>query len=392
MLAVCVLGTALGYVHRLGPASLVPALVADLGIGYAAAGTLMAAYFWTYMPVQVPLGVLTDRLGARRTMLLSLAVLGAGVAVFPLAQTFAGTLAARLLVGLGCAGFWLPSLRLITEWFPPAERARATGLCSAGGGAGGALALLAFPWLAGAAGWRWAYAATLVPWLAMLVLTLAYIRSPAVAERSTAPAAGAAAALAKVLRTPAMWALSAAALCSYAAFVGLVTWLPAFLVERQGAPASAGGLAAALLTGATMVSWPLTGLLVDRLGRRTAIYCTSQALGALGCLAVAALDPGAGAAPALALALVTGLALGGMVLPFVAIPDLLPPALVGTAAGVMNTCWLFGGLAAPMLLGRLLDRTASFSAVFVACAALAAAAAACAPLARDPGPARGRAR
>jgi hypothetical protein len=35
----------------------------DLGISYAAAATIMTAYFWTHMAVQLPVGVLTDRLG-----------------------------------------------------------------------------------------------------------------------------------------------------------------------------------------------------------------------------------------------------------------------------------------------------------------------------------------
>ncbi|HEX5528017.1 MAG TPA: hypothetical protein VFZ82_00580 [Methylomirabilota bacterium] len=47
ILAVCVLGFMQTHVHRVGFAPLIPTFIADMGLGYAAAGTIMASYFWT---------------------------------------------------------------------------------------------------------------------------------------------------------------------------------------------------------------------------------------------------------------------------------------------------------------------------------------------------------
>src|SRR6266542_6052766 len=64
ILGVCVLGFMQSYVHRFGFAPLIPGFIADLGLTYAAAGTIMSAYFWTYGAAQVPVGVL-DRKSTR---------------------------------------------------------------------------------------------------------------------------------------------------------------------------------------------------------------------------------------------------------------------------------------------------------------------------------------
>ena len=121
ILAVCVLGFMQTHVQRVGFAPLIPTFIADMGLSYAAAGTIMAAYFWTYALMQVPVGALTDRLGARRVMLACMGVMAVGALAFALAHTWTQSLLARCLVGAGAAATWLPGLRLIHEWFPGAR-------------------------------------------------------------------------------------------------------------------------------------------------------------------------------------------------------------------------------------------------------------------------------
>lgn len=386
ILGVCVLGTVIAYIHRLGLAPLVPMLVADLDVAYAGAGVLVTAYFWTYAAVQVPLGVLTDRVGARRTMLLSLGVLAVGIVAFALSRGFGEGLAARGLVGLGAAGFWLPALRLIRDWFPPHERGRATGLCSAGGGIGGTAALLLLPALAVDLGWRWAYATTLVPLVAMVVLTLSVVRDgPAGRARDDAGApVPPLAALGRVLGTGVLWPLAISSFCAYGAFLGLVTWLPTFLVNDHGLSAAAAGRVTSLVTAAVTVSWPLAGIVADRTGRPRAIAVASLVLGAVSCLVFAGFGPGTGTRALALTATVTGLVLGGMLMPYLLVLERFPATLVGTAAGVVNTSWLLGGLAAPAALGVLIDVTGSFQPVFMACAGLAGLAALSVALAWEP--------
>lgn len=384
VLAVCTLSFMQTHIHRVGFAPLIPIFIAELGITYTAAGTIMTAYFWTYTAVQVPIGIMTDRLGTRRVMSIFMAILLAGVTVFVLSQSHAQALAGRCLVGLGAAAVWLPGLRLINEWFPPGERGRVTGILSSGGGLGATVALFGIPLLAEQLGWRWGYALTLVPALGTLAAILVVIRpgplGTARAEpgRASGRAAvgplggGALGQLLGVLGMPTLWIFNLAVLFSYGAYLSLVTWLPAFLVRSEGMSQATAGLVTSVMTAGTIVSWPAAGFLSDRLRRRKAVWLFSQAMSVPACLAFALVVPGSGVAGAMTAALLTGLVVGGMVTPFVMVTELFPTHLVGTASGVVNTFTFVGALVVPVALGAVLDATASFPAAFVGCAAVQA--------------------
>ncbi len=387
ILGVCLLGFMQVHIHRVGFAPLIPTFMRDLGITYAAAATIMTAYFWTYALVQVPVGVLADRLGPRRMMLTFLSLLVAGAIAFPLSRGFTQSLVTRGLIGLGAAGIWLPGLRLIYEWFPPQERGRATGLFSAGGGIGGTTALMLVPVLAEHFGWRWGYAMTLLPLLTTLALIYLVVRPGPLAERRSTAAVprGTAAVLRDVLGVAALWPINVAVLFSYGAFIGLVTFLPAFLVRQEGLTPGRAGLVTGLITAGTVVSWPLAGFISDWMGRRKVIYLFSQGMCVLSCLAFALLVPGTGWAGAALVALFTGLMLGGLVTPFVMVVELFPSDLIGTASGVVNTFCFAGSLLIPVLIGKILDVSGSFPAAFMACAAFEAVALASAAFSRETG-------
>ncbi len=356
------------HLHRMAYAPLIPTFVADLGLTYAAAGTIQTAYFWTYTVVQIPIGLIADRWGSRRVMMASMAVLVAGALAFAASRTYLESIGARMLVGLGAAAFWVPGMRLITEWFPQRERGRATGLMSAGGGLGGTLGLVIVPWVASAFGWRVAYGALAIPALLVLVVIAMTLRS-GIATGPAAPRASGGS-LARVLATPSLWPLNIAVFFSYGGYFSFVTFLPAYLVMALGLSNTQAGLVTGLITAGTIVSWPVAGALSDRTGRRKPIYLVSQATSALVCVAFALVVPSLGAGGAAALALAAGLLIGGMILPFVAIVEMFPHERAATAAGVANTACFVGGMILPIVLGRVVDVTGSFAAAFLVAAAV----------------------
>jgi len=156
-------------------------------------------------------------------------------------------------------------------------------------------------------------------------------------------------------------------------------------VRSEGASQAAAGFVTALITGGTIVSWPLAGFLSDRFGRRKPIFLVSQVMSVLVCLAFAYLVPGTGLAGAVAVALLTGILLGGLITPFVMVTELVPPRLMGTASGMVNSFSFLGGLVVPVALGYALDLTGSFPAAFTACAVFEAVALAIAMFARETG-------
>ena len=388
ILAVCVLAFMQTHVQRVGFAPLIPTFIADMGLGYAAAGTIMASYFWTYALMQVPVGVLTDRLGARRVMLACMGVMAVGALAFALAHTLTQSLLARCLVGAGAAATWLPGLRLIHEWFPLRERGLATGLFSSGGGIGATAALLLLPVLAEHLGWRRGYALLAVPVLITMVAVWALVgAAPRVRDEGAVAGApgGFIASMRAVLAMPVLWPFNLYVLFSYGGYFALLTWLPTFLVKSEGLGQAGAGLVTALLTGGTIVSWPLAGAISDRFGRRKPIFLVSQAMSVVVCLVFAWVVPGRGAGAAALAAALTGLLLGGLITPFVMVTELVPPRLMGTASGVVNLFCFVGGIVVPVVLGYALDLTGSFRAAFTACAAFEVVALAVACFTRESG-------
>jgi len=385
ILAVCVLSFMQTHIQRVGFAPLIPIFIADMGLTYAAAGTIMASYFWSYAVMQIPVGVLTDRLGARPVMLACMSVMAVGSVAFALAHSYGQSLLARGVLGAGAAATWLAGLRLIQEWFEPRERGLATGLFSAGGGVGATAALLFLPLLAEGLGWRIAYALLAVPVLITLAAIWVLVRPRPRQYATAASVGGFVPATREVLALPVLWPFNLYVLFSYGAYFALLTWLPTFLVRSEGLSQSAAGLVTALITGGTIVSWPLAGALSDRFRRRKPLFLASQAMSVAICLTYAYLVPGHGLGAAALVAAAAGLLRGGLITPFVMVTELVPPRLMGTASGVVNAFCFVGGLVVPVALGYALDLTGSFSTAFAACATFEAVALGIAALTREPG-------
>lgn len=117
-------------------------------------GNILAAFQVAYALGVIFAGRLVDRVGCRAgypivTGLWSLAAMG-----HALVRSVLGFSIARFLLGLGESGNFPAAVKATAEWFPPRERALATGIFNSGAGVGAILAPLAVPWVALHFGWR----------------------------------------------------------------------------------------------------------------------------------------------------------------------------------------------------------------------------------------------
>jgi predicted MFS family arabinose efflux permease len=382
ILALTVIAFMQTHMHRLAFAPLIPTFVSDLGLSYAAAGTVQTAYFWTYASMQLPIGLATDRWGPRRVMLTCLVALAVGALAFAASRSYLTAFLARMLVGLGAAAVWVPGMRLVSEWFPVDERGRATGIMSSGGGIGGTLGLILVPWLATLWGWRIAYGAMIVPALLTFVLIALLLRSGA-AVTVGPPATGT---LRRVLARRALWTFNMNVVCSYGAYFSFITFLPAFLVRGLGYGEAQAGVVTALVTAGTIVSWPLAGLMSDRLGRRKPLLLVGQVASVVVPLAFAWIVPSLAPPGAMAVAVLSGLLVGGLILPSVMIVEMVPREEAATAIGVVNSASFVGGIFLPIVLGAIVDVTGSFTYAFIVAAAIEVIALVFAALVPETGP------
>ena len=137
-----------------------PTVEASINLTDVQYGNILAAFQIAYALGVVFAGRLVDRVGCRRgypivTGLWSLAAMG-----HALVNSVSGFAIARFFLGLGESGNFPAAVKATAEWFPPKERALATGLFNSGASVGAILAPLAVPWVALHFGWRASFLVT----------------------------------------------------------------------------------------------------------------------------------------------------------------------------------------------------------------------------------------
>ena len=114
-------GYFVSYVYRMVNAVLAPTLAAEFGLSAGGLGLLSSMYFFSFAFCQLPVGIAMDRFGPRRVNAALLLVAAAGGAWFASAESAAGAMAARALIGIGVSVALMSSLTAFVLWYP-AER------------------------------------------------------------------------------------------------------------------------------------------------------------------------------------------------------------------------------------------------------------------------------
>ncbi len=142
------------YFHRVSPAVVASELAAAFSISGVSLGLLASAYFYPYGIMQVPVGILSDSWGARKTIILFSMIASFGAVCFGLAPDFRMAIISRAVVGFGLSAIFIAVMCILAELFRPMELARVSGLLMAVGGAGWFLATTPLALLSHRFGWR----------------------------------------------------------------------------------------------------------------------------------------------------------------------------------------------------------------------------------------------
>ncbi|MEO1252871.1 MAG: MFS transporter [Pseudomonadota bacterium] len=212
---------------------------ADLGLSdtqLSLMGGLAFALFYTFLGI--PIAWLADRKSRVWIMTIALTVWSAMTAVCGLAQNFAQLFLARLGVGVGEAGGVAPAYSLISDYFPPHQRARALSIYSFGIPIGSALGILLGGVLTSYLDWRAAFIIVGLAGLAIAPVFRLTMREPRRGQHDAATARVEPAPVIEVARTlmrkKSFWAMSIGAASSSMMGYGLIFWLPSFFVRSFG--------------------------------------------------------------------------------------------------------------------------------------------------------------
>jgi MFS family permease len=364
------LGAALyliGFYQRVAPAVMTRELTRDFGLTAASLGNLSAFYFYSYVAMQVPTGLLADRWGPRRLLAAGAAVACLGSVVFGLAGDLAWAGAGRLLIGGSVAVAFVGMLKLASHWFAPRQFALATGLALFCGIVGAVFAGVPLRLLVSAFGWRPVMLASAALTFGVATAIWLLVRDDP-AERgyashahrpdpgAAAPSHGVLAGMAEVLRYRNTWLL----LLAPGGVVGCVLtfsglWGIPFLTAHYGMTATR----AAAVTSGLLVAWalggPLLGAASDRLGRRKPLYLLGCAVGAA-CWGLVILVPGLPVSVLVGALVLAGLSSGGMIIGFAYAKESVPAHLAGTVSGLVNMGVMTGPMVLQPAVGWVLDR------------------------------------
>jgi MFS family permease len=307
-------------------ASVGPLLVDDLRLSYAQLGTLVGLYLLPGVVLALPGGVLGRRVGERRAVVASLALMVVGGLVTAWSDGVAMAAAGRLLSGAGAVLMNILLIKLTADWFDEREMATAMAIMLTAWPVGLAVAVATLGSVATATSWRTAVLLASAPaLLGCGLMALVFREAP---RRAAARAAGAALRgrdLGLAVTSGVAWGVFNASV------VMVVAFAPAMLVAR-GASLGHAGLVTSLAIWMTIVSVPAGGLLSDRLGRPNVFVV-------VGCIVGAALLAAVPIMPAAAVGLLlAGAAVGASPGPLTSLlPRALPADRLAVGLGVSYT-------------------------------------------------------
>jgi sugar phosphate permease len=360
-------GYILVYFHRLCPAVLAVDMMRDLHTSGALTGLLGAAYFYPYALMQLPAGLLSDSWGPRKTITLFFFVAFAGSVILGLAPTVFVAIVGRTLVGLGVAMLFVPTLKILAEWFHVREFAVMTGILMALGGVGSLIAATPLAWLSARIGWRFSFVAVGFFTLVLAVLVFLFVRnrpadlgwpSPAENRQSGLPPIGLMEGVGKVLTSPAFWPLAIWFFFDCAVFFSFGgLWGGPFLIQVYGLDKTHAARILSMLAVGMIVGSPLLSYVSNTVFRARKPVLMISSIAVTGLTAVLAFMtrqvPTAGL-----FALCFGLGVFSsaiVVIGFTTNKELFPVQMAGTATGIVNLFPFAGGAIFQPILGAVLE-------------------------------------
>ncbi|OGT25582.1 MAG: hypothetical protein A3I77_04690 [Gammaproteobacteria bacterium RIFCSPLOWO2_02_FULL_42_14] len=154
---ICILATLFytyEYLLRIEPGIMLKDLRLYFSLSAGGVGLLVSAYYWAYTPLQLVVGLITDRFGARRVLLSALFFCVVGTFIFGMNENYWIAGGGRFLIGVGSAFAFVGALKLGAEWLPKKYFSFFVGLCTSLGMLGAMFGETVMSWVVDHMGWH----------------------------------------------------------------------------------------------------------------------------------------------------------------------------------------------------------------------------------------------
>jgi len=363
------LGTAFyfsGFFHRMVTAVMADQLMADFNIGAASLGNFSSFYYYSYVAVQIPTGIVADYWGPRKLLTAGAILSSVGAFIFASASSIQAANIGRLIIGASMGVAWVSILKLSTRWFKPNQFAVVTGVALCLGILGALSAGVPLRVLMNLLGWRPVIFGAGVVTLIISLAIWIFVRDDPVqkgydnyATDTTAsnerPKASILSDLSNVFRYKNTWILTlvpASLMGPVLAFAGL--WgIPYLTTHYALTPVKSASLISALLISCALGA-PVLGALSEKTGRRKPIYFFALCISLVGWIPILFLQN----IPLwllIVLFSIVGFAAGSIVIGMAFVKESVPLALAGTVSGISNMGMEMGPMIVQPAIGMVLD-------------------------------------
>jgi predicted MFS family arabinose efflux permease len=244
----------------------------DMRLSDAQLGLLSGFSFaLVYITAGIPIAYWADRGNRRNIVALAVAIWSGMTALSAAVLSYPQLLLARIGVGIGEAGGSPPAHAMISDYYPPEERATALSIYSTGLHAGVLIGFLAGGFVSQVFGWRAAFLVVGLPGILFAIVFAFSVREPERGRWESREQAHYAPTLGETVRLlsryRSFWYLAAGAGLTAFAGYGNGNFTPSFLMRSHGLEvASVGVLLAIFGGGGGMLGTLLGGSLADRFG------------------------------------------------------------------------------------------------------------------------------
>jgi sugar phosphate permease len=361
------------YFHRLSMSVVADDIVKDFNTTASVLGLLGSIYFYCYALMQFPAGLLSDSIGPRKTVTCFLLIAAAGSLLFGFAPTVTVAFVGRVMVGFGVSMVFIPTMKILSQWYRAQEFAQMAGILNAVGGLGvlGATWVLAL--LAMALGWRLSFEIIGVITLVIVALVWLVVRDrptdkglPSIFEIEGKEKGALAApkqiplweGARRVVSEKYFWPVAIWFFFDCGIFFGFGgLWGGPYLMHVYGMTRAEAGAVLSMIAWAMIVGSPLLGVVSDK-------YLKSRKKPFIICASILTLDllvfnifPSGLPRPALyILFFVFSLCSSAIVIVgFTTTKELFPVEIAGTSVGTVNLFPFLGGAVFMPMLGKILD-------------------------------------
>ena len=331
---------------------LFPFLKDRLGVGYIELGFALTVFAVTSGLTQAPIGYLADHIGARKVLLMGLALGGFALIMLGLHLTYPWLIASAVLLGLANSVYHPADYAILSAHMDEARMGRAFSVHTFAGFLGGAVAPAIVAALVAMVGGHGALIVSgAVGPLVALLLVVVGIPDASAADRRIA---GMSAPRQNVI-TPALMVLTIFFMLLSLSSAGIGNFGVVALISGYGASFSSANIALTAFLGASAIGVLAGGFLADHTQRHGQVAAACFALNAAVVFIIAAI---ALPSPLLTTAMAAAGFLGGVIAPSrdMLVRNAAPPGAAGRAFGIVSTGFNLGGIVSPLLFGWIMDQ------------------------------------